>query len=71
MRPGRGLITTTRLGQVDRLGDGVGDQDDGGLGLAPDPVQLDVHLLAGQRIECAEGLVHEQHVGFVQQRPAQ
>jgi hypothetical protein len=49
----------------------VGDQHDGGAGLLPDPEQLDVHVLAGQRVERSEGLVHQQHRRLVQQGPAQ
>src|SRR5688572_23916115 len=42
-----------------------------GLGLAlPDAQELERHLLARERIERAEGLVHEEHLRVVDQRPA-
>src|SRR5258705_118060 len=47
-----------------RLRDRVGDEHDG-LALLPAPLaphaqQLEIHLVAGHRVERAEGLVHEQ-----------
>ena len=44
----------------DRLGDAVRHEDDGRRGLLPQPEQLDVEPLAGQRVERAEGLVEEE-----------
>src|SRR6266545_672418 len=51
-----------------RLGDAVGDEHDGLLRLLPDAEQFQVHLLAGERVECAERLVHENELGIVDQR---
>ena len=45
----------------------MSDEDDGLAALAPDALQLEVHVLAGQRIERAEGLVHQDELGVVQQ----
>ena len=36
----------------------------------PDPLQLEVHALARQRIERAERLVHQQDLRIARQRPA-
>src|SRR6266540_272373 len=47
--------------EEDGFGDGVGHQQGGGAGLPPDPVDLGVELLPGQRVQSAERLVHEQH----------
>ncbi len=60
MRPGRGDITTTRRRQVHGLGDRVGHEHDGGRGLAADPEQLGLHVLARHLVERAERLVHQQ-----------
>src|SRR5712691_3035912 len=51
-----------------RLGDAVGDEDDGLLRFLPDAQQLDVHLLARERIERAEWLVHQDQLGIVDER---
>ena len=48
------------VGQEDGLLDAVGDEDDGLGAVDPDPLQLEVHPLAGQRVERAEWLVHQQ-----------
>ena len=61
IRPGRGVITTTVVGEEHRLGDRVGDEQGGGDPLGPDPLQLDVEALAGHLVERAEGLVEQQH----------
>jgi hypothetical protein len=37
--------------------------------LAPHPQQLDVHLVAGHRVEGAEGLVHQEQ-GRIEQKSA-
>src|SRR5262245_23926199 len=51
-----------------RLGDAVGDEDDGLLRLLPDAQQLKVHLLARERVERAERLVHQDELGIVNER---
>ena len=40
------------------------------LALEPDPLELEVHLLAGHRVEGAEGLVHQEHGRVVDERAA-
>lgn len=59
------------VGEVDRFGDGVGDEHDRRSGFPPDAVQFDVHLLASESVQCSERLVHEQHFRLVQQCAAQ
>src|SRR5699024_9452288 len=43
----------------DRLVDAVGDEEDRLASLAGDPEQVSLELLAGEGVERAEGLVHE------------
>ena len=57
------------VGEEDRLGDRVGDEHDGGAGLAADPDQLVLHPLAGHLVERAERLVHQQQPRPLGQRP--
>ena len=59
------------VGEEDRLLDRVGDQHDGGSGVEPDFLDQPVHLLAGEGVERAEWLVHQQHGWLVGQRPHQ
>ena len=40
-------------------------------GLPPDALELVVHDVAGHGVEGAEGLVHQQDVGLLRQRPGQ
>src|SRR5690606_1915128 len=68
--PGAGAHHDDPAAEEDRLRHRVGDEDDRRAGLAPDAVHLDVHLLARERVERAERLVHEQDARLVQQRPA-
>ena len=37
--------------------------------LRPEPQEQQVHLVAGERVERAEGLVHQQHGGVLRERP--
>ena len=81
---GRGRLTRTSVEHLARtrrhhddavaqqygLGDAVRDKHDGVALRLPDSQQLNVHVIAGQRIERAEGLVHEQDLGVAQQGPA-
>ncbi len=53
------------VAQVDGLLDVVGDEDHGALVLLPDRQGLLLHGVAGLRIECAERLVHQQHIRAV------
>jgi hypothetical protein len=59
MRAGPAVSTTTLA---------VGDEDDSLLAFLPDPQQLQVHLLAGQRVQGAEGFVHQDQLGVVNER---
>ncbi len=48
----------------------MGNEQDGlAVGL-PDVLELDIHALARERIERAERLVHQQHLGIARQRTA-
>ena len=47
----------------------VGDEDEGDADLALDLLELDLHLLAQFQVECAEGLIEEQHLRAVHERP--
>ena len=49
----------------------MSDEQDGLATLHPDALQFGVHLLARQRIQGAEGLVHQQQVRVVNQRTAE
>ena len=51
-----------------RLGDAVGHKDDGLFRFFPDAQELDIHLLARERIERAERLVHQDELGIVNER---
>ena len=55
------------VGQKHRLGDVVGDEDDGLARLEPDFLDHQVHLLPGECVERAERLVHHQHRGVERQ----
>ncbi len=48
--------------QLERLRDRVRDEQDRGPDAAPDPAQLGVEPLAGQRVQRAEGLVEQKHL---------
>ena len=45
----------------------MGDEQHGQAVALPDPGQQFLHVMAGQRVERAEGLVHQQHLGPVGQ----
>ena len=47
----------------------MGDEDEGDADLALDLLELDLHLLAQFQVECAEGLIEEQHLRAVHERP--
>src|ERR1700722_3491627 len=53
--------------QPDRLADLVGDEHDAQLAAPPDPLQHLVQQIPGHRVQRAEGLVHQQHVGVLGQ----
>ncbi len=61
MRPGPRRHHRDAVGEEDRLGDRVGDEGDGLAGLHPDFLDQQVHLVAGEGVERAERLVHQQH----------
>ena len=60
MRPGPRRHHHDPVGEEDRLGDRVGHEQHRGAGLAADPDQLVLHPLAGDLVEGAERLVHQQ-----------
>src|SRR5579863_818316 len=51
--------------QPDRLPHVVGDEQDGQLAPGADPVELVVQQVPGHRVQRAERLVHQQHIGFL------
>ncbi len=56
------------IGQEDCFSDVMGDEENGLAAFRPDAKQLQDHVLPGERIERAEGLVHEQQPRVEQQR---
>ena len=70
-RPGRGLITTTRSDRKMASSIEWVIEHDGGPGIEPDLLDQPVHLLAGECVERAERLVHQQHGRPVGQRAHQ
>src|SRR6266849_5692632 len=52
-------------GEEHRLLDAVRHKDDGLAAFAPDPQHLQIHLFAGQGVERAEGLVHQDQFWIV------
>src|SRR5471030_951847 len=58
------------VGEIDGFADAVGDEDRGAVMLLPDLHQREVHLVARDRVEGAERLVHQQQVGLEDQRAA-
>ena len=68
MRAGPGGQHDDARAEEHGLGDAVGDEHDRLLRLLPDAQQLKVHLLARQRIERAERLVHQDQLRIVDQR---
>ena len=59
------------VGDEDRLGDAVGDHHDGRRRALPEPQELEVEPLAGQRVERAERLVEQEHLGLERERPGE
>ena len=59
MVPGRRTDDIDPVGEIDGLGDVVGHEQNCAGGLLPDPQQKVLHLVAGLRVESAEGLVHQ------------
>ncbi len=57
------------VGEQDGLGDVVGHEHHGLTGALPDRQEHCVHAAAGQRVERAERLVHQQHFRLDRQRP--
>ena len=62
MRPGPRAHDHDAARQEDRLGDGMGDEDDRLARLLPEPDQMLVQMVAGDLVEGAEGLVHQQEL---------
>ena len=56
------------VAHLDGLVDVVGDEDDGLLQLALEPEELVLEPVAGDRVDGAEGLVHQQHRGVGTER---
>ena len=71
MRPGRARHHHHAVGEEHRLAGRMGDEHHGLAPLEPDALQLDVHRLAGERVERAERLVHQQQRRIVDQRAHQ
>ena len=46
----------------------VGDEDDGATGFGPDFFQLIVQHVTSLCVECCEGLIHQENVGFGRKR---
>src|SRR5690348_6042714 len=65
---GRGAHDDDAVGQIDRLVDIVGDEEDGFAVALPDAQQLRAHHLPDLRIERAERLVHQQDLGLDAER---
>ena len=59
------------LGEPAGLAHVVGDEQHGDPDLLPDPQQLVVQQVAGDRVQRRERLVHEQHVAVLRERPGQ
>ena len=57
------------VGEEDRLVNVMGDEQDRGLELGPEPQQVLLHHRARLRIERTEGLVHQQDGRLVGERP--
>ena len=56
-------------GQEDGLVDPMRDEEDAFSGARPDVEDQFLHLLAGQRVERAQRLIHQEHVGIGGERP--
>ena len=56
------------VGQQHRFGNIVGDEQDGRAGVARQHLQVVLHHHPGLRVERAERLVHQDHVGAIHQR---
>ncbi len=61
-------MTTMRVGEIDALVDGMGDEDDGRAEFAFERHEIVVELGAGDFVERGEGFVHQQHGGARHQR---
>src|SRR3984893_262935 len=57
------------IGEIHRLLDLMGDEQTRLAGLLPDLQQLDLHQIAGLRIERGKRLVHQQHLRIGRKRP--
>ena len=66
---GRWLMIATWSASKHRFGDIVGDEQDGGAGVARQHLQVVLHHHPGLGVEGAERLIHQDHVGAVDQRP--
>ena len=76
MRPGRGVMTTTRSARntasgIEWVTNRMVLRARGEVALAPDAQQLERHLVARHRVERAERLVHQQERRIEQQRAAE
>src|SRR5687767_1557085 len=59
------------VAQADRLAHVVGHEQDRESAVAPEELELFVEQVAGQCVECAEGLVHEQDARILGERPGE
>ena len=58
MRPGFGENSIDAIAEAGRLAHVVRDEDDRLAARFPDALNVSVELLAGQRVEGAEGFIH-------------
>ena len=70
-RPGPRRHDDDAIAEPGRLADVVGHEQHGQPPVADVGVELVVERVAGHRVEGAERLVHQQHVGLLGQRPGQ
>ncbi len=63
MVPGRDETTTDSVGQGDRLSEVVGHEDNGRLGVSPQPEQLLVEHELPLGVQGPEGFVHDRVSG--------
>ena len=68
-RPGLAASISTRWPRIGRLVDAVRDEQDGHAGFLPDAADLLVEPVAGDLVERAERLVHQQDLRVAGQRP--
>ncbi len=58
------------IGEQHRLADAVSDEQHGLVRAHPQPLQLEIELVAGECVERAERLIHQQELRLLDQGPA-